>query len=369
MMSQPWRCLNECPRVGLVRGRRDRAGFPGRGDAPARTRVTRLRVGKLLARSQSRQTDCPRFSRHTRWPPGTDPSPRETQTTPATTIHSPRETQTTPAPRKTLKYTDNQPAGAVPVTSPPPTPHAGAVPVTSGNLTTSSTHRSDTPVKPRPPQLREKPSNTPKTPRRGGPGYITTTNTPRRGGPGYIWRSHHLFHPQIRHPHETQTTPAPRKTLKYAKKRHAGAVPVTSGNLTTSSTHRSDTPVKPRPPPQPPFSPFMKPRPPPLREKPSNTPKNATQGRSRLHQPKHRVPQGRSRLHQPKHRVPQGRSRLHQPGHHTTRRGPTVSAARRQVRRPRHRLGAPRACLSRAQPGPSPGRRRARRGRGGSARR
>ena len=230
MMSQPWRCLNECPRVGLVRGRRDRAGFPGRGDAPARTRVTRLRVGKLLARSQSRQTDCPRFSRHTRWPPGTDPSPRETQTTPATTIHSPRETQTTPAPRKTLKYTDNQPAGAV---------------------------------------------------------------------------------------------------------------PVTSGDLTTSSTHRSDTPVKPRPP--------------PLREKPSNTPKNATQGRSRLHQPKHRVPQGRSRLHQP--------------GHHTTRRGPTVSAARRQVRRPRHRLGAPRACLSRAQPGPSPGRRRARRGRGGSARR
>ena len=244
MMSQPWRCLNECPRVGLVRGRRDRAGFPGRGDAPARTRVTRLRVGKLLARSQSRQTDCPRFSRHTRWPPGTDPSPRETQTT--------------PAPRKTLKYTDNQPAGVVPVTSPPPTPHAGAVPVTSGDLTTSSTHRSDTPVKPRPPQLREKPSN---------------------------------------------------------------------------------------------------------------TPKNATQGRSRLHQPKHRVPQGRSRLHQPKHRVPQGRSRLHQPGHHTTRRGPTVSAARRQVRRPRHRLGAPRACLSRAQPGPSPGRRRARRGRGGSARR
>ena len=116
MMSQPWRCLNECPRVGLVRGRRDRAGFPGRGDAPARTRVTRLRVGKLLARSQSRQTDCPRFSRHTRWPPGTDPSPRETQTT--------------PAPRKTLKYTDNQPAGVVPVTSPPPTPHAGAVPVT-----------------------------------------------------------------------------------------------------------------------------------------------------------------------------------------------------------------------------------------------
>ena len=230
MMSQPWRCLNECPRVGLVRGRRDRAGFPGRGDAPARTRVTRLRVGKLLARSQSRQTDCPRFSRHTRWPPGTDPSPRETQTTPATTVHSPRETQTTPAPRKTLKYTDNQPAGAVPVTS--------------GNLTTSSTHRSDTPVKPRPPQLREKPSD---------------------------------------------------------------------------------------------------------------TPKNATQGRSRLHQPKHRVPQGRSRLHQP--------------GHHTTRRGPTVSAARRQVRRPRHRLGAPRACLSRAQPGPSPGRRRARRGRGGSARR
>ena len=230
MMSQPWRCLNECPRVGLVRGRRDRAGFPGRGDAPARTRVTRLRVGKLLARSQSRQTDCPRFSRHTRWPPGTDPSPRETQTT--------------PAPRKTLKYTDNQPAGVVPVTSPPPTPHAGAVPVTSGDLTTCSTHRSDTPVKPRPPQLREKPSN---------------------------------------------------------------------------------------------------------------TPKNATQGRSRLHQPKHRVPQGRSRLHQP--------------GHHTTRRGPTVSAARRQVRRPRHRLGAPRACLSRAQPGPSPGRRRARRGRGGSARR
>ena len=116
MMSQPWRCLNECPRVGLVRGRRDRAGFPGRGDAPARTRVTRLRVGKLLARSQSRQTDCPRFSRHTRWPPGTDPSPRETQTTPATTVHSPRETQTTPAPRKTLKYTDNQPAGVVPVT-------------------------------------------------------------------------------------------------------------------------------------------------------------------------------------------------------------------------------------------------------------
>ena len=244
MMSQPWRYLNECPRVGLVRGRRDRAGFPGRGDAPARTRVTRLRVGKLLARSQSRQTDCPRFSRHTRWPPGTDPSPRETQTTPATTVHSPRETQTTPAttvhspretqttpaPRKTLKYTDNQPAGVVPVTSPPPTPHAGAVPVTSGDLTTSSTHRSDTPVKPRPPQLREKPSN---------------------------------------------------------------------------------------------------------------TPKNATQGRSRLHQP----------------------------GHHTTRRGPTVSAARRQVRRPRHRLGAPRACLSRAQPGPSPGRRRARRGRGGSARR
>ena len=243
-MSQPWRCLNECPRVGLVRGRRDRAGFPGRGDASAHTRVTRLRVGKLLARSQSRQTDCPRFSRHTRWPPGTDPSPRETQTTPATTVHSPRETQTTPAPRKTLKYADNQPAGAVPVTSPPPT-------------------------------------------------------TPRRGGPGYIWRSHHLFHPQIRHPRETQTTPAPRKTLKYAKN----------------------------------------------------------------------APQGRSRLHQPKHRVPQGRSRLHQPGHHTTRRGPTVSAARRQVRRPRHRLGAPRACLSRAQPGPSPGRRRARRGRGGSARR
>ena len=244
MMSQPWRCLNECPRVGLVRGRRDRAGFPGRGDAPARTRVTRLRVGKLLARSQSRQTDCPRFSRHTRWPPGTDPSPRETQTT--------------PAPRKTLKYTDNQPAGVVPVTSPPPTPHAGAVPVTSGDLTTSSTHRSDTPVKPRPPQLREKPSN---------------------------------------------------------------------------------------------------------------TPKNATQGRSRLHHRHQHPTQGRSRLHQPKHRVPQGRSRLHQPGHHTTRRGPTVSAARRQVRRPRHRLGAPRACLSRAQPGPSPGRRRARRGRGGSARR
>ena len=299
MMSQPWRCLNECPRVGLVRGRRDRAGFPGRGDAPARTRVTRLRVGKLLARSQSRQTDCPRFSRHTRWPPGTDPSPRETQTTPATTIHSPRETQTTPAPRKTLKYTDNQPAGAVPVTSPPPTPHAGVVPVTSGDLTTSSTHRSDTPVKPRPPQLREKPSNTPKTPRRGGPGYTNPSTAFRRGGPGYIWRSHHLFHPQIRHPRETQTTPAPRKTLKYAKN----------------------------------------------------------------------APQGRSRLHQPKHRVPQGRSRLHQPGHHTTRRGPTVSAARRQVRRPRHRLGAPRACLSRAQPGPSPGRRRARRGRGGSARR
>ena len=243
-MSQPWRCLNECPRVGLVRGRRDRAGFPGRGDASAHTRVTRLRVGKLLARSQSRQTDCPRFSRHTRWPPGTDPSPRETQTTPATTVHSPRETQTTPAPRKTLKYADNQPAGAVPVTSPPPTPHAGAV-------------------------------------------------------------------------------------------------PVTSGNLTTSSTHRSDTPVKPRPPPQPPFSPFMKPRPPPLREKPSNTPKNATQGRSRLHQP----------------------------GHHTTRRDPTVSAARRQVRRPRHRLGAPRACLSRAQPGPPPPRSSVRRGRGGSARR
>ena len=116
MMSQPWRCLNECPRVGLVRGRRDRAGFPGRGDAPARTRVTRLRVGKLLARSQSRQTDCPRFSRHTRWPPGTDPSPRETQTT--------------PAPRKTLKYAKKRHAGAVPVTSPPPTPHAGAVPVT-----------------------------------------------------------------------------------------------------------------------------------------------------------------------------------------------------------------------------------------------
>ena len=229
-MSQPWRCLNECPRVGLLRGRRDRAGFPGRGDAPARTRVTRLRVGKLLARSQSRQTDCPRFSRHTRWPPGTDPSPRETQTT--------------PAPRKTLKYTDNQPAGVVPVTSPPPTPHAGAV-------------------------------------------------------------------------------------------------PVTSGDLTTSSTHRSDTPVKPRPPPQPPFIPLVKPRPPPLPEKPSNTPT----------------------INQ------QGRSRLHQPGHHTTRRGPTVSAARRQVRRPRHRLGAPRACLSRAQPGPSPGRRRARRGRGGSARR
>ena len=186
MMSQPWRCLNECPRVGLVRGRRDRAGFPGRGDAPARTRVTRLRVGKLLARSQSRQTDCPRFSRHTRWPPGTDPSPRETQTTPATTVHSPRETQTTPAPRKTLKYTDNQPAGAV---------------------------------------------------------------------------------------------------------------PVTSGNLTTSSTHRSDTPVKPRPPPQPPFSPFMKPRPPPLPEKPSNTPKNAPQGRSRLHHRHQHPTQGRSRLH------------------------------------------------------------------------
>ena len=130
MMSQPWRCLNECPRVGLVRGRRDRAGFPGRGDAPARTRVTRLRVGKLLARSQSRQTDCPRFSRHTRWPPGTDPSPRETQTTPATTVHSPRETQTTPAPRKTLKYAKKRHAGAVPVTSPPPTPHAGAIPVT-----------------------------------------------------------------------------------------------------------------------------------------------------------------------------------------------------------------------------------------------
>ena len=167
MMSQPWRCLNECPRVGLVRGRRDRAGFPGRGDAPARTRVTRLRVGKLLARSQSRQTDCPRFSRHTRWPPGTDPSPRETQTTPATTVHSPRETQTTPAPRKTLKYAKKRPAGAVPVTSPPPTPHAGAVPVTSGDLTTSSTHRSDTPVKPRPPQLREKPSNTPKNATQG----------------------------------------------------------------------------------------------------------------------------------------------------------------------------------------------------------
>ena len=145
---------------------------PGRGDAPARTRVTRLRVGKLLARSQSRQTDCPRFSRHTRWPPGTDPSPRETQTT--------------PAPRKTLKYTDNQPAGVVPVTSPPPT-------------------------------------------------------TPRRGGPGYIWQSHHLFHPQIRHPRETQTTPAttvhspretqttpaPRKTLKYTDNQPAGAVPVT----------------------------------------------------------------------------------------------------------------------------------------------
>ncbi len=244
MMSQPWRCLNECPRVGLVRGRRDRAGFPGRGDAPARTRVTRLRVGKLLARSQSRQTDCPRFSRHTRWPPGTDPSPRETQTTPATTVQSVYETQTTP----------------------------------------------------------------------------TTT---------------------IQSLHETQTTSAPRKTLKNTNNQPAGAVPVTSGNLTTSSTHRSDTPVKPRPP--------------QLREKPSNTPKNATQGRSRLHQPKHRVPQGRSRLHQP--------------GHHTTRRGPTVSAARRQVRRPRHRLGAPRACLSRAQPGPSPGRRRARRGRGGSARR
>ena len=203
MMSQPWRCLNECPRVGLLRGRRDRAGFPGRGDAPARTRVTRLRVGKLLARSQSRQTDCPRFSRHTRWPPGTDPSPRETQTTPATTVHSPRETQTTPAPRKTLKYAKKR--------------HAGAVPVTP--------------------------------------------------------------------------TQAPRS---------AGAVPVTP----TRTSHH-----------------------------------------------------------------PQGRSRLHQPGHHTTRRGPTVSAARRQVRRPRHRLGEPRACLSRAQPGPSPGRRRARRGRGGSARR
>ena len=230
MMSQPWRCLNECPRVGLVRGRRDQAGVPGRGDAPARPRVTRLRVGKLLARSQSRQTDCPRFSRHTRWPPGTDPSPRETQTTPATTVQSVYETQTTP----------------------------------------------------------------------------TTT---------------------IQSLHETQTTPAPRKTLKNTNNQPAGAVPVTSGNLTTSSTHRSDTPVKPRPP--------------QLREKPSNTPKNA----------------------------PQGRSRLHQPGHHTTRRGPTVSAARRQVRRPRHRLGAPRACLSRAPPGPSPGRRRARRGRGGSARR
>ena len=130
MMSQPWRCLNECPRVGLVRGRRDRAGFPGRGDAPARTRVTRLRVGKLLARSQSRQTDCPRFSRHTRWPPGTDPSPRETQTTPATTIHSPRETQTTPAPRKTLKYAKKRHAGAVPVTPTQAPRSAGAVPVT-----------------------------------------------------------------------------------------------------------------------------------------------------------------------------------------------------------------------------------------------
>ena len=186
MMSQPWRCLNECPRVGLVRGRRDRAGFPGRGDAPARTRVTRLRVGKLLARSQSRQTDCPRFSRHTRWPPGTDPSPRETQTT--------------PAPRKTLKYTDNQPAGVVPVTSPPPTPHAGAV-------------------------------------------------------------------------------------------------PVTSGDLTTSSTHRSDTPVKPRPPPQPPFIPLVKPRPPPLPEKPSNTPTINQQGWSRLHHRHQHPTQGRSRLH------------------------------------------------------------------------
>ena len=130
MMSQPWRCLNECPRVGLVRGRRDRAGFPGRGDAPARTRVTRLRVGKLLARSQSRQTDCPRFSRHTRWPPGTDPSPRETQTTPATTVHSPRETQTTPAPRKTLKYAKKRHAGAVPVTPTQAPRSAGAVPVT-----------------------------------------------------------------------------------------------------------------------------------------------------------------------------------------------------------------------------------------------
>ena len=230
MMSQPWRCLNECPRVGLVRGRRDRAGFPGRGDAPARTRVTRLRVGKLLARSQSRQTDCPRFSRHTRWPPGTDPSPRETQTTPATTVHSPRETQTTPAPRKTLKYAKKRHAGAVPVTTPPPTPHAGAVPVTSGNLTTSSTHRSDTPVKPRPPQLPEKHSNTPKT--------------PRRGGPGYIWRSHHLFHPQIRHPRETQTTPAPRKTLRYAKKRHAGAVPVTPTQAPRSAGAVPVTPTR-----------------------------------------------------------------------------------------------------------------------------
>ena len=200
MMSQPWRCLNECPRVGLVRGRRDRAGFPGRGDAPARTRVTRLRVGKLLARSQSRQTDCPRFSRHTRWPPGTDPSPRETQTTPATTVQSVYETQTTP----------------------------------------------------------------------------TTT---------------------IQSLHETQTTPAPRKTLKNTNNQPAGAVPVTSGNLTTSSTHRSDTPVKPRPP--------------QLREKPSNTPKNATQGRSRLHQPKHRVPQGWSRLHHRHQHPTQGRSRLH----------------------------------------------------------
>ena len=202
-MSQPWRCLNECPRVGLVRGRRDRAGFPGRGDAPARTRVTRLRVGKLLARSQSRQTDCPRFSRHTRWPPGTDPSPRETQTTPATTVQSVYETQTTPtttiqslhetqatpAPRKTLKNTNNQPAGAVPVTSPPPT-------------------------------------------------------TPRRGGPGYIWQSHHLFHPQIRHPRETQTTPAPRKTLKYAKKRHAGAVPVTPTQAPRSAGAVPVTPTR-----------------------------------------------------------------------------------------------------------------------------
>ena len=277
-MSQPWRCLNECPRVGLVRGRRDRAGFPGRGDAPARTRVTRLRVGKLLARSQSRQTDCPRFSRHTRWPPGTDPSPRETQTTPATTIHSPRETQTTPAPRKTLKYTDNQPAGAVPVTSPPPTPHAGAVPVTSGNLTTSSTHRSDTPVKPRPPQLREKPSNTPKTPRRGGPGYITTTNTPRRGGPGY-----------------TNPSTAFRR----------GGPGYTNPDITP--------------------------------------PAGAQRSQPRA-------------------------ARSVGPGIDWVRPA-LVSAARRQVRRPRHRLGAPRACLSRAQPGPSPGRRRARRGRGGSARR